>query len=288
MKLTSIVATLIAAATAVSAAPYTKPQPKLPQVVTNCVKPNTIAITFDDGPYNYTLSILSQLKAANVKATWFMNGHAYSCIYNSTWSSNAYAVYKAGHQVASHTWSHPNLTTVDLPRLNYEVTKQEDALAKVVGVRPTFIRPPFGSYNETVLKVFAEHGYSHVVLWGVFGDNGADLATWKNNYDTVDTSKPLIALNHDPRQLTVTELVSTFFIFVCHFLISTSNVVMQQLPYILQWVKKHNFKMVTVGECLGVPKNKWYKWTGSPSKRDKTWTCANTPRRDPIPHGVGY
>ncbi|KAJ3035200.1 Carbohydrate esterase 4 protein [Rhizophlyctis rosea] len=211
MKFLTLISGFIAACTIVDASPvYTKlePEPKLPQVVTNCVKKNTVAITFDDGPYNYTLNIIDQLAKHNAKATWFMNGHAYSCIYNSTWSSSAHAVYRAGHQVGSHTWSHANLTTVDLPRLKYEISHIDDALAKVVGVRSAFIRPPFGSYNETVLKAIGEAGYTHAVLWGVFADNGTDLTAWKNNYDTVDLSKPLIALNHDPRQLTVEQLVS--------------------------------------------------------------------------------
>jgi peptidoglycan/xylan/chitin deacetylase (PgdA/CDA1 family) len=44
------------------------------KIYTSCVTANTIALTFDDGPYIYTQSIVDQMTAAGHKVTFFQNG----------------------------------------------------------------------------------------------------------------------------------------------------------------------------------------------------------------------
>jgi peptidoglycan/xylan/chitin deacetylase (PgdA/CDA1 family) len=41
---------------------------------TSCVTKGIVALTFDDGPYSYTQSIVDQLTAAGHRATFFQNG----------------------------------------------------------------------------------------------------------------------------------------------------------------------------------------------------------------------
>src|ERR1700760_3802795 len=43
-------------------------------IITSCKDTSTIALTFDDGPYIYTQSIVDQLTAAGHQATFFQNG----------------------------------------------------------------------------------------------------------------------------------------------------------------------------------------------------------------------
>jgi hypothetical protein len=40
-----------------------------------CLKPGTVAITYDDGPYIYTDEVLNKFKAAGFKATFFVTGN---------------------------------------------------------------------------------------------------------------------------------------------------------------------------------------------------------------------
>lgn len=47
-----------------------------------CTKDNLIALTFDDGPYEYENIISSYLHNLNIKATFFVNGCNYGCIYD--------------------------------------------------------------------------------------------------------------------------------------------------------------------------------------------------------------
>jgi peptidoglycan/xylan/chitin deacetylase (PgdA/CDA1 family) len=69
------------------------------------LKDREVVLTFDDGPLpRYTDRVLAALKAQCTKATFFMVGRM-AVAYPDT----VREVEAAGHTIASHTWSHPNL-----------------------------------------------------------------------------------------------------------------------------------------------------------------------------------
>lgn len=70
-------------------------------ILYSCGQPNHVALTFDDGPYIYTAGILDKLKAANMRATFFINGDNYDSIYN--YNSTVHRYIADGHQIGSHT-----------------------------------------------------------------------------------------------------------------------------------------------------------------------------------------
>ena len=51
--------------------PYFPPLPPA-DVVTKCVEPGMMALTFDDGPYDYTNTLLDVLSQEQVTATFFV------------------------------------------------------------------------------------------------------------------------------------------------------------------------------------------------------------------------
>lgn len=79
----------------------------------------------------------------------------------------------AGHQIASHSWSHPALDTLALPELVQEITRLESAFDAILGVRPRWMRPPYGRVNGTVRAVLRELGYK-IALWD------ADSQDWNS------------------------------------------------------------------------------------------------------------
>ncbi|KAF9091968.1 hypothetical protein BGX23_004760 [Mortierella sp. AD031] len=79
-------------------------------VVTRCTIPGTIALTFDDGPFLYTNGLLDILHSRAVKATFFFNGNTYGRI--EDFAASVKRAYQDGHQVASHTWDHKDLTSL--------------------------------------------------------------------------------------------------------------------------------------------------------------------------------
>ncbi|KAJ3292408.1 hypothetical protein HK104_005325, partial [Borealophlyctis nickersoniae] len=216
-----------------------------------CSVPGTVAVTFDDGPYQYTQSLISQFNAAGAKLTLFVNGLNYACIYDN--AQTLRDAYNQGHQIGSHTWSHPDLAGLDSTRVRSEMTRLDDALQKIIGAKPRFMRPPYGSYNPSVLSTIVDLGYTTVALWSLdSGDStGASLDQQKANYQNSDSSIRHVALNHDPN----------------------ANTVNQMVPFILQWARDRGLRLVTVGECLGMDKSTWYRDVGAQGPRDGSWVC---------------
>lgn len=95
---------IVSALAAVAAAsPVVNIQPRQApgQVYSGCSVPNTVALTFDDGPFTYTDGVLDALAAAGMKATFFVNGQNWGSIFE--YSSTVQRMVNEGHQVGSHT-----------------------------------------------------------------------------------------------------------------------------------------------------------------------------------------
>jgi peptidoglycan/xylan/chitin deacetylase (PgdA/CDA1 family) len=71
------------------------------QVIYSCTVPGVVALTFDDGPYDYTIDLLNKLEAAGHRATFFLNGDNYGYIYD--YNTTLQRQVAGGHQICSHT-----------------------------------------------------------------------------------------------------------------------------------------------------------------------------------------
>ena len=107
-----------------------------------------IAITYDDGPSQYTAELLDGLKARGAKATFFMVGYqaqARPAIVRRAWME--------GHQVANHTWDHPQLTRQGWAGVQSQVSRTDAMLDSAIGFDQNYmLRPPYGDYNQSVLN----------------------------------------------------------------------------------------------------------------------------------------
>lgn len=56
--------------------------------------------------------------------------------------------------------THPDISMITSQSLHDELTKIEVALKKILGIKPKFFRPPYGSYNQAALEVLESRGYS--------------------------------------------------------------------------------------------------------------------------------
>ncbi len=89
----------------VTSKPITKNRKLSHWIVEKCVVPNTVALTFDDGPREDFENILNILKRNKVEATFFVLGRL---LQNNVWLAQRAA--REGHNIASHSYSHPDLT----------------------------------------------------------------------------------------------------------------------------------------------------------------------------------
>ncbi|KAF8875509.1 chitin deacetylase [Infundibulicybe gibba] len=236
----------LASASVVSASPA-KRSPG--QVIYQCSVPNTVALTFDDGPYNYIYDIVNTLDDAGAKGTFFLNGNNYGCIYDKA-DGIKYA-YDHGHQIASHTWSHAHLNTLNWDQLHDEFWRVELASMRITGAKPAFMRPPYGEFNDLVVAVANNRGQA-VTIWDFdSGDSvGVSPADSKNRYNDVANNHPstVLALNHE----------------------TVASTAYDVLPYAIQRLQQAGYRLVTVAECMGQPA---YQSVGSPEPRTGDWRC---------------
>ncbi|KAK1999776.1 polysaccharide deacetylase [Colletotrichum falcatum] len=216
--------------------------------ISKCTVPGDFALTFDDGPFTYTGHVLDLLAEAGAKATFFVNGYNFGDINN--FPDIIKRMDAEGHQIGSHTFNHPDLSTLGDADIIDEMTSLEDALVNIVGKYPTYMRPPFFSWNDNTLSILKALEY-HVIHADVDSFDYANNAPLGNLTSAGIFEKGIddggsISLAHDVHQNTAEYLV----------------------PEFLRIVKEKNLRAVTVGECLGDPKANWYK-----TKRTSTPTA---------------
>ena len=109
--------------------------------------------TFDDGPTNVTSTLLDYLDSVKQKTTFFEIGS--QVVQNYQLTQREYA---SGHQIADHTWSHPDLTTLSPQQVYAELAWTIYAIHAAIGQTPKYFRPPFGFINDNVRRVAAQLG----------------------------------------------------------------------------------------------------------------------------------
>jgi len=193
-----------------SPAPAVAPvSPAQPQITFNSVHVDGpyIALTFDDGPSaTLTPKLLDLLAAHHMKATFFVVGQ------NAADHPDILRrAVKEGHEIANHSWSHPNLGKMSDDAVRREVQKTDDAISAAIGKRPTLLRPPYGSITARQKHwIHEEFGY-RIIIWDV------DPLDWKRPGPSVVTSRILkethagsIVLAHDIHPPTLEAMPATF------------------------------------------------------------------------------
>ncbi len=124
-----------------------------------------VALTFDDGPYTkVTTRILDALKEYDGRATFFVVGSRLS-----SYEDTLKRTYEEGHQIASHTWSHPDLSTLSKKKIQKELSRTEKKLNEYIPVGEVMLRPPYGSAKAVVKKAVTVP----MITWSV------DSLDWK-------------------------------------------------------------------------------------------------------------
>lgn len=181
-----------------------------------------VAITFDDGPDPGTLdTMLNILDQYNAKATFFLLGQRAKNSQNLVQK-----IYDRGHQVANHSNSHPQFSTLSWNEAVREITETEKILGNYQSNK--YFRPPYGNYKRETLEV-AYHLDYRVIYWDV--DTRDWAATNHNQIINVvkQKTKPgSIILFHEGKKLTI-----------------------KALPEVLEWLTNQGYEFVTVAELLG-------------------------------------
>ena len=119
-----------------------------PQPLTSDQEDKKIALTFDDGPHPYyTEQLLDGLKDRGVIVTFFVTGE--HVVLHPEVVKRMYA---EGHLIGNHTYSHLQLTSRNRSQFKRELIETSQILAAITGEAPSFVRPPYGSWDKSLEK----------------------------------------------------------------------------------------------------------------------------------------
>ena len=103
-----------------------------------------VAITFDDGPDpEWTPQILDILKAANVKAAFFLVG-----VNAERYPGLVRRIVNEGHEIGNHTYYHPNLALAWPEHVRLELNATQLLLETITGRATTLFRPPYAADTQ--------------------------------------------------------------------------------------------------------------------------------------------
>ena len=118
-----------------------------------------IALTFDDGPGEYTETLLDTVEKYNIHVTFFMLGQNVEGR-----ESTIQRMVKLGCEIGNHTWDHPSqtLTNMSIDDVVTEFQKTDDALVQACGQAATVARAPYGAANQDIYDA-VQKAVLHVV-----------------------------------------------------------------------------------------------------------------------------
>ncbi len=177
-----------------------------------------VALTFDDGPQasvgNRIMDCLAQYGG---KATFFMVGERVPAF-----AAEVQRMVAEGHEVANHSMNHKYLQKLGAADIQSQVTRCNDAIESVCGVRPRVMRLPGGNHNATVLA----NTHMPMIQWNI------DTLDWKTR-------------NADKTVNAVLSKVKDGDIVLMHELYSqTGDAALRIIPELAN----RGFQMVTVSE----------------------------------------
>lgn len=197
-----------------------------------------VAITFDDGPDpEWTPKILDILKAANVKAAFFLVG-----VEAEHYPTLVRRIVDEGHEIGNHTYYHPNLALCGPEHIRLELNATQILLETITGRATTLFRPPYAADTSpsqvselTPLQIAQDLGYL-VVLENIdpqdWAKPGADIILQRVKQQRRDGS---IILLHDAG--------------------GNRSQTVEALPRILNWLHIRGDTVVSLSTLLGTTRD---------------------------------
>lgn len=189
----------------------------------DCRQRKCIALTFDDGPSQLTAGLLDQLAQKKAHATFFIIGSL-----SVRRASTIERQVREGHTVANHTWSHTSMTKLSVAAMEKEIIATNQALEKITGTKPSYLRPPNAAINKNVYAALAAQDMTGV-LWSVDTRDWADKdATIIYNRVVASARPGAIVVLHDIHRPTI-----------------------EAVPRIIDTLSKQGYVFVSLDELFG-------------------------------------
>ena len=182
-----------------------------------------IAISFDCAwGVEYTDRILEELDRHSVQCTWFAVE-----FWVEKYPEYAKKVVERGHELGTHSKTHPYMSKLTVGQVRDELTSSADAIERATGRRPTLFRAPYGDYNNDLIDTASQLGL-YTIQWDV------DSLDWKN------LSATEIALR-------IINGVKAGSIILCH---NNGLHTAEALPMIFSTLQNRGYQFVPIGELI--------------------------------------
>lgn len=182
-----------------------------------------IALTFDAAwGDDFTEGILDILDKNKIKGTFFLVG-----FWVDDHPENVVEIDKRGHEVGNHSTNHPYMTQLDDSEAIKELSETSDKIEKLIDKKPVLFRPPFGDYDDRIIKLCRENGY-YTIQWDV------DSLDWKE-------------LGAQPVIDRVARNVRNGSIVLFH---NNAKYILEYLPIVIERLKGEGYEFVTVSELI--------------------------------------
>lgn len=127
-----------------------------------------VAISFDAAwGADKTEEIIKILDEYDCSATFFLVG-----FWVDKYPEMVKAIDNAGLEIGTHSNTHPDMVKLDKSTIEQELSLSMKKISDITGKQVTVFRPPFGSYNNTLLNVCSSLGLK-AIQWDV------DSLDWK-------------------------------------------------------------------------------------------------------------
>ena len=199
-----------------------------------------IALTFDDGPDpRFTPAVLDILQHYNVKATFFtigMNGSIHPDLLQR--------IVNEGHEIGSHTFTHPNISMTSEEQLEIELNATERLFESKLGLRTVLFRPPYAEDVEPETPDQVEP----LLFTGKLGYYTIGMQIDPNDWRNPGVDKIV--------KETIAQAVSgQGNVVLLHDSGGDRSQTIAALPKIIEGLRSKGFQLVTVSDLIGLSRN---------------------------------
>jgi peptidoglycan/xylan/chitin deacetylase (PgdA/CDA1 family) len=188
----------------------------------------TVDCAYVGGPTDKFLEIMDKY---GIKCTFFMTGQ-----FVENFTEQAIKIRDAGHEIGSHSVSHPHMTQKGIDSWAYQVRHSAEIIRNLLGVNPRLFRPPFGEFNWKI-SAFARAEGMETCLWTV------DSHDW----DTKFARSPELIIQKRITNTSGPAKIEQGVIILFHLDgFNTASILDQMIPY----YQNMGLKLVTVSELL--------------------------------------
>ena len=184
-----------------------------------------IALSFDAAWGNEdTAKILEILKKHNVKVTFFMTGG-----WVEAYPDDVKAILADGHDLGNHSENHKNMSQLSDSECEEELMAVHRKVQELTGYEMFLFRPPYGDYDNDVIKVAKKCGY-YPIQWDV------DSLDWKD-YGVDSIIKTVTEHKH----------LGNGSIILCH---NGAKFTAQALDTLITTLEKKGYEFVPISELI--------------------------------------